>query len=105
MGNLSGGMDSAFRTAIGLRLYLPTANNIMGWIEMRAGRFEKAPGYFQTAIRFKPDFAEAYNGVGIAEANLGRMKRAANAFRKAVELRPDFEDARNNPNRVRRQLK
>jgi Flp pilus assembly protein TadD len=65
----------------------PDALNLLGVIELRAGRFAEGLSQIQRAISFRPA-AEYHLNLGRALVLAGRYEEAAAAYRKCVDLNP-----------------
>ncbi len=58
----------------------------------RAGRFDKAQGYYTKAIRNNPKSAIAYVGRGWSLLELGKTDQAVGDFTRAIKYAPDHPD-------------
>ena len=88
--------ESLWRHAIDCTLPNAIAQNNLGGVLARSGRFDEAMTHYQKAVDIKPDYAEVYNNFGAILGKDGRFDEAIADFNKALELKPDYPDARDN---------
>ncbi len=80
---------------------LPATSDTVGWVHLKAGRYQAGLEEFNRAIRLaeqrdeEPAASFRYH-LGLALEGLGRQKEAARAFEKALTQGdfPEAEDAR-----------
>ena len=80
------------------------ANNNLGIILLRSGKFQKAISCFEKAIKINPNHANAHNNFGVAFRQLGEHQKAKSCYEKAIKIQPNYASAHNNLGEVFRQL-
>ena len=80
------------------------ANNNLGIILLRSGKFQKAISCFEKAIEINPNHANAHNNFGVAFRQLGEHQKAKSCYEKAIKIQPNYASAHNNLGEVFRQL-
>ncbi len=70
--------------------------NLLGLIEIKRGRSEKAMEFFQAALAINDDFAEAHNNIGGLFIDRRDYESACLEFRTALDIDPGYIDARLN---------
>jgi Tfp pilus assembly protein PilF len=72
------------------------ARYLLGVIDNRAGRHQRAIQNLRAVVQARPDFFDAYTFLGIALHTIGNPDEGVAAFRQAVQLRPNSPEALNN---------
>ncbi len=66
------------------------AYNMLGYINMRKGRFSEAEEHFKSYRFIAPDQANPYDSLGELFIALGRYDEAEESLERALEVKPDF---------------
>jgi tetratricopeptide (TPR) repeat protein len=67
-----------------------TSYNMLGYLELRRGEYDKAIEYMQKYAFLVPDQANPHDSLGEVLMVLGRYEEAESAFRRSVTMQPDF---------------
>jgi len=74
----------------------PILWNILGAVNLGAGRYEQAEIGFRNAVHFNSTYIAALNNLGVALQKLGKFEDSINTLTKVVDLKPDYAEAYNN---------
>ena len=96
-GDLSSGIDGAethLQRAVRLRPANADAQNGLGSLRARQGRFAEAIVSFEAATRLQPNNAKAHFNLGLALLQHGEWERARATFSTVLELEPNLTAAK-----------
>jgi tetratricopeptide (TPR) repeat protein len=72
------------------------AQNNLGTVLVRIGRYQEAIKNFRQVIQINPDYPDVYNQFGIALIHVGRPREAMEQYGRALQLKPNYPEAHNN---------
>jgi tetratricopeptide (TPR) repeat protein len=72
------------------------AQNNLGSVLVRIGRYQEAIKNFQRVIQINPDYPEVHNNFGAALVHIGRPREAMEQYERALQLKPIYPEAYNN---------
>lgn len=87
---------SFYKKALEAEPKLSKADQAMGIVLTKIGRYGEAKGYYLKAVLSDPHNALAYNSLGLAYDREGDLTEAKRCFLKALELKPNSSQAHNN---------
>jgi len=64
--------------------------NLLGYMELRRGNFEKAVGYMQKYAFLAPNLANPHDSLGEVYMTMGRYEDAEGEFITSIKMQPDF---------------
>lgn len=67
-----------------------TSYNMLGYLELKRGEYDKAIEYMEKYAFIAPDQANPHDSLGEVLMVLGRYEEAEKAFRRSVTMQPDF---------------
>ena len=72
------------------------AQNNLGTVLVRIGRYQEAIKNFRRVIQINPDYAEVHNNFGAALFHMGRPREAMEQYERALQLKSNYPEAQNN---------
>ena len=62
----------------------------LGWVRLRAGRYDEAASFFTQAVQANPRFSALYADLAASLARAGRIDESKLIARRLLELEPGF---------------
>jgi tetratricopeptide (TPR) repeat protein len=72
------------------------AQNNLGTVLVRIGRYQEAIKNFRRVIQINPDYAEVHNNFGAALIHIGQHREAMEQYERALQLKSNYPEAYNN---------
>lgn len=95
LGHLSDA-ETHLNQALALAPDHPHANQLMGYLKFREGKYDEAIAALNRAAKLNPQNADIQNYLGVTLSQKGLRGPAEQAFRKAITLNPAHGGAQNN---------
>jgi len=83
-------VEQAWLRILELNPNYATSYNMLGYLELNRGNYDKAIEYMQKYAFLAPDLANPHDSLGEVYMVIGRYEEAEDEFRKSIDMQSDF---------------